>query len=116
MLSLSEYSMEYEIKSFINLISKTCDELIIELLDEPEDLNEKLMAPILHVLYKQALIKLFNNIENADESTNIFTFDDLCKEDFALTCLIKMNKMTAKRTVQKYKVYFENKIENRRYE
>jgi len=118
MLSLSEYNTEYEIQSFINLISKTCDELIIELLNEPENFSEKLMNPILYVLYKQELIKLFNNTKdtNLNEFTDIFDLNALDDENLALKYLIKMNKMAAKRTIQKYQQYFESKIENRHYE
>jgi len=118
MLGLSEYNTEYEIKSFINLISKTCDELMIELLNEPENFSEGLMNPILYVLYKQELIKLFNNIEDIDtnEFTNILNFNNLNDENFSLEYLIQINKMAAKITIQKYKKYFENVIENRHYE
>ena len=118
MLSLSEYNTEYEIKSFINLISKTCDELIIELLNEPENFSEKLITPILYVLYKQELIKLFNNIEDIDtnEFTNILNFNNLDDENISLKYLIQINKAAAKITIQKYKKYFENVIENRHYE
>lgn len=118
MLSLSEYNTEYEIKSFINLISKNCDELIIELLNEPENFSEKLITPILYVLYKQELIKLFNNIEDIDtnEFTNILNFNNLDDENISLEYLIQINKAAAKITIQKYKKYFENVIENRHYE
>lgn len=118
MLSLSEYNTEYEIKSFINLISKTCDELLIELLNEPENFSEQLMNPILYVLYKQELIKLFNNTKDTDlnEFIDISDLNSLADENLALKYLIQINKMAAKRTIQKYQQYFENKIENRHYE
>ena len=118
MLGLSEYNTEYEIKSFINLISKTCDELIMELLNESENFSEKLMNPILYVLYEQELIKLFNNTKdiNLDEFTDIFDLNSLDNENLVLKYLIKMSKMAAKRTIQKYQQYFESKIENRHYE
>lgn len=118
MLSLSEYNTEYEIKSFINLISKTCDELIMELLNEPENFNTKLINLILYILYKQELIKMFNNIEDTelDKPTNILNFNDLDNENVALNYLIKINKTAAKITIQKYKKYFENVIENRHYD
>lgn len=118
MLSLSEYNTEYEIKSFINLISKTWDELMIELLNEPENFNTKLINLILYILYKQELIKMFNNIEDTelDKPTNILNFNDLDNENVALSYLIKINKTAAKITIQKYKKYFENVIENRHYD
>lgn len=118
MLGLSEYNTEYEIKSFINLISKTWDELMIELLNEPENFNTKLINLILYILYKQELIKMFNNIEDTelDKPTNILNFNDLDNENVALSYLIKINKTAAKITIQKYKKYFENVIENRHYD
>lgn len=118
MLGLSEYNTEYEIKSFINLISKTWDELMIELLNEPENFNIKLINLILYILYKQELIKMFNNIEDTDldKPTNILNFNDLDNENVALSYLIKINKTAAKITIQKYKKYFENVIENRHYD
>lgn len=118
MLSLSEYNIEYEIKSFINLISKTCDELIIELLNEPENFSEKLINPILYILYKQELIKLFNDTKDIDtnELTDILNFDNLDDENLSLKYLIQINRKAAKITIQKYKKYFENVIENRHYE
>ena len=118
MLSLSEYNTEYEIKSFINLISKTCDELIIELLNEPENFSEKLINLILYILYKQELIKLFNDTKDIDtnELTDILNFNNLDDENLSLKYLIQINRKAAKITIQKYKKYFENIIENRHYE
>lgn len=116
MFSLEDASEKYFVQNYINVLSSTCEELIISALEE-EDPSQGFSKAIENVIYKQVLINFFNKkvIEEV-ELTQEDLINAMFNEEGVYRFLIITAKNGARKMIDKYKHLFESQIENRHYE